>query len=203
MMQGTSALAAPISAAGPLLSQPASSTTASSGFERIVSSTSIDARLRYIIAAGFWSASPGVITGNSSGRPPACKTPRFTAVARPRRCTLQPDQLTPHVANADHGTPAQGLVGKAVVTQPAAMAVAVQIETVEPAAAAQVGRTGSGHRQPLNRTIVRFVVYERGLPASSRGRQQARTQVVAQQAARRLDRHLGVAEAHLQSEPFE
>ena len=52
-MQGTSALAAPINDAGPLLSQPASRTTASSGFDRIVSSTSIEARLRYIIAAGF------------------------------------------------------------------------------------------------------------------------------------------------------
>ena len=43
---GTSALAAPISCAGTVLSQPPSSTTASSGYERIDSSTSIDMRLR-------------------------------------------------------------------------------------------------------------------------------------------------------------
>ena len=46
MIAGTPALAAPISWAGTVLSQPASRTTASSGLARIVSSTSIAIRLR-------------------------------------------------------------------------------------------------------------------------------------------------------------
>ncbi len=46
MIAGTSALAAPSSCAGTVLSQPAISTTASSGWARIDSSTSIAIRLR-------------------------------------------------------------------------------------------------------------------------------------------------------------
>src|SRR5438132_9767538 len=35
------------------------------------------------------SDSPSDMTGNSSGKPPACRTPRLTAAASPRRWTLQ------------------------------------------------------------------------------------------------------------------
>ncbi len=70
-MAGMSTLAAPISSAGVVLSQPASSTTPSSGLARSASSTSIAAMLRYIIAVGRSELSPAENTGNSSGRPPA------------------------------------------------------------------------------------------------------------------------------------
>src|SRR5215470_10634289 len=41
------------------------------------------------MVVGFISDSPRDMTGNSTGKPPACRTPRLTASARPRRCTLQ------------------------------------------------------------------------------------------------------------------
>ena len=53
------------------------------------SSTSIAIRFRYSIVVGFISDSPSDMTGNSSGKPPDWRTPRLTACASPRRCTLQ------------------------------------------------------------------------------------------------------------------
>jgi hypothetical protein len=55
----------------------------------MLSSTSIDMRFRNSIAVGFISISANDITGNSSGKPPAIQTPRFTASAIGRRFTLQ------------------------------------------------------------------------------------------------------------------
>ena len=94
-MAGTSTLAAPISSAGVVLSQPTSSTTPSSGFARIDSSTSMLARLRNIIAVGRNSVSPSDITGNSSGKPPASRTPFLTCSAMTRKCVL-------HGVSSDH-----------------------------------------------------------------------------------------------------
>ncbi len=71
MMAGRSTLAAPIRQAGVVLSQPASSTTASMGCERMEASTSMLARLRYSMVVGRISGSDSDITGNSSGKPPA------------------------------------------------------------------------------------------------------------------------------------
>ena len=88
MIAGRSALAAAISIAGVVLSQPDSSTTPSSGFARSSSSTSMAMRLRNSIAVGRISVSPSDIVGNSSGKPPASQTPRLTASATPRRCAL-------------------------------------------------------------------------------------------------------------------
>src|SRR3954464_6277188 len=88
-MAGRSALAAPISCAGVVLSQPQSNTTPSIGLARIDSSTSIDIKLRYNIDVGFMNISPSEIVGNSRGNPPARQTPRFTASATPRKCALQ------------------------------------------------------------------------------------------------------------------
>src|SRR5262245_8269419 len=88
-MAGTSQLAAPITSAGVVLSQPVRRTTPSSGLARIDSSTSIDARLRNSIAVGRRLVSPSDITGNSRGRPPASYTPRFTCSAILRKCALQ------------------------------------------------------------------------------------------------------------------
>jgi hypothetical protein len=42
--------------------------------------------LRYIIVEGFWNGSDSVIAGISTGKPPACHTPRFTSSARWRKC---------------------------------------------------------------------------------------------------------------------
>ena len=88
-MVGRFVLAAPMSCAGPVLSQLDSSTTASIGFARRVSSTSMAIRLRYSIAVGFMNSSPSEMVGNSSGRPPAARTPRLTASATSRRFMLQ------------------------------------------------------------------------------------------------------------------
>lgn len=41
------------------------------------------------MGVGFWKVSERVETGNSSGNPPACQTPRFTACARSRRWEWQ------------------------------------------------------------------------------------------------------------------
>ncbi len=40
------------------------------------------------MAVGRISVSPSEIVGNSSGKPPACHTPRATASATSRRCAL-------------------------------------------------------------------------------------------------------------------
>ena len=75
---GRSQLAAPITSAGVVLSQPHSRTTPSMGLPRIDSSTSMLTRLRNSIAVGRRFDSPSEVTGNSSGRPPASQTPRLT-----------------------------------------------------------------------------------------------------------------------------
>jgi hypothetical protein len=79
---GTSALAAPISCAGTVLSQPPISTTASIGWARIISSVSIAIRLRRNMLVGCEKDSCIEIVGNSIGSPPASITPRFTASIR-------------------------------------------------------------------------------------------------------------------------
>ena len=86
---GMSADAAPIIMAGVVLSQPERRTTPSRGLARMHSSTSMDIKLRNIMAVGFMSASPSEITGNSKGIPPAMSTPRLTASATWRRWLLQ------------------------------------------------------------------------------------------------------------------
>src|SRR3982750_1733006 len=87
-MAGMSQLAAPISSAGVVLSQPASSTTASMGLPRIASSTSMAARLRVSMAVGRRLDSPLENTGNSTGKPPASEMPRLTCSAILRKCAL-------------------------------------------------------------------------------------------------------------------
>ena len=68
-----------MSCAGTVLSQPPTSTTASIGWARIISSTSIDMRLRYSMLVGSRKTSPSEIVGKSTGSPPAAWTPRRTA----------------------------------------------------------------------------------------------------------------------------
>ena len=85
---GRSHDAAPISSAGVVLSQPIISTTPSNGFARIDSSTSIATWLRNSIVVGRITGSPRLITGNSSGKPPASSTPPCTCSASSRKCAL-------------------------------------------------------------------------------------------------------------------
>ena len=70
---------APISWAGTVLSQPPTSTTASIGWARIISSVSIAIRLRNIRLVGDRNTSPNEIVGKVKGSPPAARTPRLTA----------------------------------------------------------------------------------------------------------------------------
>src|ERR1700692_3671416 len=88
-MAGTSQLAAPITSAGVVLSQPHMRTTPSIGFPRMDSSTSMLMRLRNNIAVGRRFVSPEDMTGNSSGKPPDSQTPRLTRSARARKWALQ------------------------------------------------------------------------------------------------------------------
>ncbi len=76
---GMPAEAAPISCAGTVLSQPPTSTTASIGWARIISSVSIAIRLRRNMLVGAAKLSCSEMVGNSIGKPPASITPRFTA----------------------------------------------------------------------------------------------------------------------------
>ena len=78
---GMSALIAPISSAGMVLSQPPISTTASSGSAPIISSTSMAMRLRSSIEVGNANASCSETVGNTNGSAPAMRTPRDTASA--------------------------------------------------------------------------------------------------------------------------
>ena len=79
MMAGTSALAAAISWAGTVLSQPPISTMESIGWARIISSVSIAIRLRRNIEVGLEKLSWIEMVGKAIGKPPASITPRFTA----------------------------------------------------------------------------------------------------------------------------
>src|SRR4029078_6621153 len=85
---GNPTLAAPITVDGVVLSQPVNNTTPSIGLPRILSSASMLARLRNNIAVGFNNVSPKLIIGNSNGKPPASKTPRFTISACVRKYAL-------------------------------------------------------------------------------------------------------------------
>ena len=78
-MAGTSALAAAINCAGTVLSQPPTMMQASMGNARIISSVSMDIRLRRYMLVGNENDSCKEIVGNSIGRPPANITPRLSA----------------------------------------------------------------------------------------------------------------------------
>jgi hypothetical protein len=83
---------APITVPGVVLSQPASSTTPSTGSERSSSSTSMARKLRYSMVVGLTITSPRLMAGSSKGMPPASSTPRLMASARSRRCAWQGDR---------------------------------------------------------------------------------------------------------------
>ena len=72
---GRSTLAAAISSAGIVLSQPPSSTSPSIGLARNISSIAIAAMFRQSMAVGRTRVSPSETTGRFSGTPPASYTP--------------------------------------------------------------------------------------------------------------------------------
>src|SRR5438067_1403552 len=73
------------------------------------SSTSIAIRLRNNIAVGFIKFSPNEMVGNSSGRPPASRTPRLTASASDRKCKLQLTSSDQELQIPTTGRPASAL----------------------------------------------------------------------------------------------
>ena len=101
------------------------------------SSTSIDMRLRNSIVVGFIRTSPSEIVGNSSGKPPADHTPRFTASAAWRRCALQLVSSDHELAMPITGPAVEDDVAEALGLQPRAMHEPVEVGAAEPVAAAQ------------------------------------------------------------------
>ena len=83
---GRLAETAPINWAGMVLSQPPIRTTASIGWALIISSVSIDIRLRYFMLVGFRKISPREMVGNSRGKAPLAITPRLTASRSSGKC---------------------------------------------------------------------------------------------------------------------
>ena len=81
--------AAPITKEGVVLSQPHIRMTPSMGLARMLSSTSMEARLRKSMAVGLIEHSPRDMTGNSRGNPPASQIPRLRASAKSRKWALQ------------------------------------------------------------------------------------------------------------------
>ena len=78
-----------MSCAGTVLSHPPTSTTASMGWARIISSVSIDMRFLRNMLVGCAKLSWMEMVGNSTGRPPESITPRRTAW---RSCGMFPWQ---------------------------------------------------------------------------------------------------------------
>ncbi len=75
--------------AGTVLSHPPMSTTASIGCARIISSVSIDIKLRYFMLVGLRNTSPSEMVGNAIGSAPAASTPRRTASSSSGKCRWQ------------------------------------------------------------------------------------------------------------------
>ena len=128
----------PSAAHGVVLSQPIISTTPSNGLARIDSSTSIAAWLRNSIVVGRISVSPRLITGNSSGKPPASSTPSRTCSASSRKCALQGVASRPGVADADHRPAVELVVRNALVLHPRAVHERVAIVATEPFGGAEL-----------------------------------------------------------------
>ena len=101
--------------AGTVLSQPPSRTTASIGWARIISSTSIDMRLRNFRLVGLRNTSPREMVGNSIGRAPAAKDAALHRLDHFRKVAVAvveaagrmgdaDDRPVQHLAAIAHGT---------------------------------------------------------------------------------------------------
>ncbi len=83
---GRLVLMPPISIPAVVLPHPPSSTAPSTGCWRSSSSTSMARKLRYSMVVGLIALSARDMVGSSTGKPPACQTPRFTSSTRSRKC---------------------------------------------------------------------------------------------------------------------
>ena len=128
---GRSQLAAPMTSAGVVLSQPQSRTTPSIGLARIDSSTSIAARFRNSIAVGRRLVSPSEVTGNSNGMPPALPHPALDVLGDLAEVQVARRQLRPRVADPDDRPAVEDAFGQPAA-DPAAMDEAVLVELAEP-----------------------------------------------------------------------
>ena len=129
---GTSQLAAPISSAGVVLSQPTSSTTPSIGLARIDSSTSMLARLRNSIAVGphvrFAERGHREFDREAAGFVYAAPHP-LGEVAQVR---VARRQFRPRVADADDRPSLEQVLGEALVLHPASVHECVLAGAFEP-----------------------------------------------------------------------
>ena len=129
---------APMISAGVVLSQPPISTQPSAGYERSNSSVSIARKLRYSMVVGFWNGSDSDIAGISTGKPPACQTPRLTSSARCAEVAVAGIDLAPGVDHGDDRLAVVVLARVAHLQRARAMAEGAQILGAVPACAAQL-----------------------------------------------------------------
>jgi hypothetical protein len=137
-------LMAPITVPGVVLSQPASSTTPSTGSERSSSSTSMARKLRYSMVVGLTITSPRLMAGSSKGMPPASSTPRLMASARSRRCAWQGDRSLQVLMMATIGRSSTSSRRSPICWMRWRVREAAHVAGGKPAAASQIGK-GSGH----------------------------------------------------------
>ena len=101
---GRSALAAPMSSAGTVLSQPPISTTASSGWARSITSTSIAMRLRANIAVGDVNISPSEMTGKLERQPAGLPDAALDGLGQLTQSAMAVVQLGEGIDDPDDGT---------------------------------------------------------------------------------------------------
>ena len=94
---------APISCAGTVLSQPPISTTASIGCARIISSVSIDIRLRYFRLVGLRKTSPSEIGRKLDRQCAGREHAALDRVQQVREMTVAIVEARRRVGDADHG----------------------------------------------------------------------------------------------------
>ena len=125
-------LAAPISSAGVVLSQPTSSTTPSIGLPRIDSSTSMLARLRNSMAVGrmlrFAQRHHREFERQAAGLIDAA----LDVLGEAAEMGVAGRQLRPGVADADHRAAVEDVGGNALVLHPAAVHEGVLAVAAEP-----------------------------------------------------------------------
>ena len=131
-MAGTSTLAAPISRAGVVLSQPTSSTTPSIGLPRIDSSTSMLARLRVSMAVGRRLDSPLEKTGKLHREATGFEDAALDVLRELAEVGVAGRQLGPRVADPDDGLALEFVVGDALVLHPAPVHESVLVGGTEP-----------------------------------------------------------------------
>ena len=137
-----------------VLSQPASSTTPSSGFARMSSSTAIAIRLRYNMVVGFITGSPSEITGNSTGKPPALEHASLDVVRKVTQVAVATDDFAPAVEDPDDRPADEALIGEALHPERRAMTQTIQVAGLEPGPAPERAICCASQRGHLRKLIV-------------------------------------------------